>query len=103
LTQIRTNQKNALSLHSSHGFLRAHSQLEVVVKIIDKPNPAIPLKLEVNYALATKEDVEGNDSKRAINAKQQMTKRVIVLRQGRKMSASGKGIETAEKAVSVED
>jgi hypothetical protein len=43
--QIRTNQKHALSLHSSHGFLRAHSQLEVAVKIIDKPNAAIPLKL----------------------------------------------------------
>lgn len=51
--QIRTNQKHALSLHSSHGFLRPHSQLEVAVKIIDKPNPTIPLKLEVNYVLAT--------------------------------------------------
>lgn len=43
--QIRTNQKHALSLHSSHGFLRPHSQLEVAIKIIDKPNPTIPLKL----------------------------------------------------------
>jgi hypothetical protein len=88
-------------LHSSHGFLRPYTQLEIAVKIIERPNPAIPLKLEVNYAPASEEEIEANDSKSAVAGKVDLAKRVVVLREAKK--GGGGGALESERVVSNEE
>lgn len=41
-------------MHINHGFLKKHTNLVIPIKIVEKPQPEVTIKLEVNWSIATK-------------------------------------------------
>jgi hypothetical protein len=40
-------------MHINHGFLKSHNSLVIPIKIVEKPDNEVTIKLEVNWCVAT--------------------------------------------------
>ena len=53
--------------------------MEIPIKLIEKPSATIPLKLEINYAIATQEEYAKNDPKGTIATRKELIKEIIMI------------------------
>lgn len=60
---MRTNQKKAITVEKTHGFISPHSYIELFLVLASNPSKEYEMKLEINYAIARAEDIDKNNSK----------------------------------------
>lgn len=77
--QIKTNQKTVVSMQSTHDFIKPHSTIHINMKLADRPSEKQALKLEINYAIPSEEELKQQDSRMANTAKDMLVKRVLTI------------------------
>jgi len=63
----------------THDFIKADSSKDIFIKLAEKPSETTPLKLEINYAIPSEEELRINDSKMASYGRDAIFRKVITI------------------------
>ena len=78
----------------THDFIKPDSFKDIVIKLAEKPSETTPLKLEINYAIPSEEELRINDSKMASYGRDAIFRKVITIQR----DDSAKAITSLEKS-----
>lgn len=82
----------------THDFVLANSSKEIVIKLAEKPSETTPLKLQLNYAIPSEEEIRLNDSKMNSYTRDNVFKKIVtVLRDDSANPVSPATVSTSEK------
>lgn len=63
----------------THDFIKPNSVKDIIIKLAEKPSETTPLRLELNYAVPSEEEIKLNDSKMASYGRDAIYRRIITI------------------------
>lgn len=63
----------------THDFIKPNSVKEIIIRLADKPSESTPLRLELNYAIPTEEEIRINDSKMNSYGRDAVFRKVVTI------------------------
>ena len=63
----------------THDFIKANSAKEIIIRLAEKPSESTPLRLELNYAVPSEEEIRINDSKMNSYGRDAVFRKVVTI------------------------
>lgn len=63
----------------THDFIKPNSIKEITMKLAEKPSESTSLKLEINYAIPSEEEIRVNDSKMNSYGRDSVFRKIITV------------------------
>jgi hypothetical protein len=63
----------------THDFIKPNSVKDIVIKLAEKPSESTPLRLELNYAVPSEDEIRTNDSRMNSYGRDAIFRRIITI------------------------